>query len=207
MEGPRFRIGDQDREAVLRVLQEAHGSGRLDAEELDERQDIVLAAKFGDELTPVLEDLPEGRHLLGTPPTTSAQPPVPHRAPTVPVVPPGERPRFDVAVMAGHEVVLPPGSTGMRGLAWWAGHDIYLAEAMGPGVTIVLDLHQVMAGHDIYVPPGVRIVDESVAIMAGNDIDQAARGDGSNGTLVLRGVLFWAGSDVHLDPAFIQMQS
>nr|WP_297748191.1 DUF1707 domain-containing protein [uncultured Tessaracoccus sp.] len=58
-------MGDHDREAVLRVLQEAHGAGRLDAEELD--------------------------------------------------------------------------------------------EAMGPGVTVVLDLHQVMAG---------------------NDIDQAARGDG-----------------------------
>lgn len=156
---------------MLRVLQEAHGAGRLDAEELDERQDVVLAAKFGDELTPVLEDLPEGRYLLPTSATKSAQPPIPHRAPTVPATPPGERPRFDVAVMTGRDVVLPRGSTGMRGFAWWAGHDIYLSEAMGPGVTVVLNLHQVMAGHDIYVPPGVRIVDESVAIMAGNDID------------------------------------
>lgn len=47
-------------------------------------------------------------------------------------------------------------------------------------------------------PPGVRVLDESIAIMAGNEIKKKARGDGSNGTLILRGLIFWAGSTVRL---------
>ena len=35
--------------------------------------------------------------------------------------------------------------------------------------------------------------------MAGNDIHKGAQGDGSNGTLIIKGFLFWAGSDIKLD--------
>ena len=41
----------------------------------------------------------------------------------------------------------------------------------------------------------------AVAIMAGNDISPEAQGDGSNGTLILKGFLWWAGHDVKRAPA------
>lgn len=50
----------------------------------------------------------------------------------------------------------------------------------------------------MFVPEGVRVIDQSVAIMAGNDIKRRAQGDGSNGTLVLKGFLWWGGNDVKL---------
>ena len=53
-----------------------------------------------------------------------------------------------------------------------------------------------MGGNEIYVPDGVRVIDRAVAIMAGNDSKPDAQGDGSNGTLVLTGFLFWGGNTV-----------
>jgi len=44
----------------------------------------------------------------------------------------------------------------------------------------------------------VRVLDQSMAIMAGSDVDTNAQGDGSNGTLVIEGFLFWAGHSVKL---------
>ncbi len=199
----RLRASDADRDAILEVLQDAHAAGRLTIDEANERQDRALAAKYVDELGALVGDLPEGlsRHELARP-----RPHLPAPAPSRTDVPTrfdDDRP-FSVAIMGGRDVALAPGSPGMRDFAWWGGHDIHLTDAMGPGAVVVLELNAIMGGHDIYVPPGVRIVDESVAIMAGNDIDRDAHGDGSNGTLILRGFLFWAGSDVHLDKRFKQ---
>lgn len=197
----RLRASDADRDAVLQVLQDAHVAGRLTLDEVTDRQDRALAAKYIDEFDELVDDLPEahaGRELAQPRPYMPA--PAPSRT-DVPTRFDDDRP-FSVAIMSGRDVTLAPGSPGMRDFAWWGGHDIYLTDAMGPGAVVVLELSAIMGGHDIYVPPGVRIVDESVAIMAGNDIDRDAHGDGSNGTLVLRGFLFWAGSDVHLDKRF-----
>ena len=63
-----------------------------------------------------------------------------------------------------------------------------MRDALGPGVTLTLYLHAIMAGSNIDVPPDVRVVDEPVAIMAGNDIQPEAPGDGSNGTLIPQGL-------------------
>lgn len=197
----RLRASDADRDEVLRVLQEAHAAGRLDLEEVAERQDKVLGAKYLDEFDGVLDDLPEAQHLPARNPT--GRPPVVRRSGSVPTRT-DERPTLSFTVMSGREVNLDPGSPGMRDFAWWGGHDIYLADAMGPGNVVVLQLSAIMAGHDIYVPTGVRVIDESTAIMAANDIAKDAQGDGSNGTLVLRGFLFWAGNDVHLDTRGLQ---
>ncbi|NLE97864.1 MAG: DUF1707 domain-containing protein [Propionibacterium sp.] len=196
----RMRASDEERDAVLRIVQEAYAAGRLDIEEAEERQDRVLGARYTDELGGIVDDLPEGQHIVGRPhsptPATAPRGHVPTRF--------DEERKFSFAVLSGRDLTLAPGSPGMRDFAWWGGHNIYLRDAMGPGAVVVLELHAIMGGHDIYVPPGVRIVDESTAIMAGNDIDQAAQGDGSNGTLILRGFLWWAGSDVKLDTRGLQ---
>lgn len=197
----RFRVSDEDRDLVLRVLQNAHAVGRLDVAEVQERQDAALAARFSDELVDLVDDLPEGQGLsIGTgtaiAPSASGRPHVPTRI--------DEPLRNTIAILSGQNIVLEPGSPGLNAFSFWGGHDIFLRDAMGPGAVVVIDGPAIMAGHDIWVPPGVRVVDECIAIMAGNNIEPAAQGDGSNGTLILRGFLFWAGSDVKLDPATVQ---
>ncbi|MGO1383208.1 MAG: DUF1707 SHOCT-like domain-containing protein [Arachnia sp.] len=188
----RLRAGDADRDVFLTALQQAHAEGRLSVEELTERQDVVLRAKFMDEFRGVVEDLPEGRELMAVqeanPATRRAAPP--------PAVGPPER--TSVTFLSGRDVMIEPGTRLYRNYAWWGGDSIDLTAAMGPGVVITLELHAIMAGHDIYVPEGVRVLDESIAIMAGSEVDRQARGDGSNGTVILKGFLWWAGHDVKL---------
>jgi hypothetical protein len=53
----QMRASDADRETVARVLQQAHGEGRLDLHELDERLAAVYAAKTYGELVPLTADL------------------------------------------------------------------------------------------------------------------------------------------------------
>lgn len=180
-----MRAGDADRDDALRVLQQAHAAGRLSVEELGSRQDAVLAAQYVDDLLPVVADLPEGALLQAGPAVAMPSPATTDVG-------------MSVTFMTGRDVDLAPGTSLYRNFAWWGGDDIILDRALGPGVLLTLELSAVMAGHDIYVPEGVRVIDESFAIMAGNDIDQDARGDGSNGTLILKGFLFWAGHDVKL---------
>ncbi|NNV09029.1 DUF1707 domain-containing protein, partial [Geobacillus sp. MMMUD3] len=60
---PRIRASDKDRDAVLAVITDAVSNGRLDPEETAERQDEAIAAKYLDELMPLIVDLPEGNDL------------------------------------------------------------------------------------------------------------------------------------------------
>ncbi|GGP70617.1 DUF1707 SHOCT-like domain-containing protein [Saccharothrix coeruleofusca] len=53
----QMRASDADREKVAQVLQKAHGEGRLDLHELDERLAAVYAAKTYGELAPLTADL------------------------------------------------------------------------------------------------------------------------------------------------------
>lgn len=199
-----MRASDDDRDAVLRILQDAHAAGRLSIEEFDQRQDAALAATHTDDLDGLIDDLPEGRRLPAGIPTYAIAP-APRSRPPVPTRIDEPRP-MSYAVLSGRTVELEPGSPGLNTFAWWGGHDIYVADAMGPGAVVVLNVSAVMGGHDIYVPPGVKVIDECIAIMAGNDVARDAQGDGSNGTLVLRGFLWWAGSDVKLDTRGLQGQ-
>lgn len=191
----RLRAGDVDRDAILNVLQQAHAEGRLSVEELGERQDQALRATYTDQFDDLVEDLPGGRELVAGVASGVAPRPATHLPAT------GVPERTTWSIMSGRMVAVAPGTRHYRNFAWWGGDDIDLTEAMGPGAVVTLELHAVMAGHNIYVPEGVRVVDDSMAIMAGNDVDRAAQGDGSNGTLVLKGFLWWAGHDVKLGSA------
>lgn len=188
----RLRVGDADRDAVVEVLQQAYSHGRLTMEEYSNRQDAALEARFAEDLRELIEDLPEQDALPATAVVRrAAGTPVPHASSSVPM--------SSAAVLSGKTVELEPGRTEMNSIAFMGGDDIYVRDALGPGVTVTLTLNAIMGGNNVYVPPGVRVIDESVAIMAGNDVKTKAQGDGSGGTLVLRGFLFWAGNDVKLD--------
>ena len=184
---PRLRAGDENRDRVLRILADAHAAGRLDADELAERQDATLASRFTDELDRLVQDLPEASADERLPATRGAA------SPAV-----GEPVISGMSVMSGSELRPARGTTRVRRFLWWGGDDIDLTDCLGPGITVQLDLVAVMAGSNIHVPPGVRVVDNITNVMAGNSVKRDAQGDGSNGTLVLNGFSWWAGHDVKL---------
>ncbi|WP_181274824.1 DUF1707 SHOCT-like domain-containing protein [Brevibacterium oceani] len=205
----RIRASDQDRDDVLSVITEAVTNGRLDPEETTQRQDEAIGAKFLDELIPLIDDLPEGDSLHRKLARQTGQAPGPagpgselaRRGPTElsPAAEPGSAtPMNSVAIMSGRQLDVPPGTAEVTTYALMGGDDIDLCDVMGPGVTVELNSYAMWAGNDVYVPPGVRIRDETINIMGGNDIHGPAQGDGSNGTVILKGVSLMAGHDVRL---------
>lgn len=187
----RFRAGDAERDRALTALQRAYEAGRLDLEEMHERQEQALRVVYTDELPALLGDLPEAGELVGLAPVPE---------PVAPPVLPGQVAELPgtVTIMSGKTIQVPAGTQLISDFAWWGGNVYDLTQAMGPGQVVTMNLTAIMAGHEIRVPRGVRVLDQAMAIMAGSDVDAAAQGDGSNGTLVIKGLLFWAGHSVKL---------
>lgn len=204
---PRLRASDKDRDSVLAVITDAVASGRLDPDETADRQDEAISAKYLDELMPLIVDLPEGHDLYRslqrqTGGGTAAGTSLAHSVGPAPLAPgsgPGSQTTMNsIAIMSGRDLDVPAGTSEVTTYAFMGGDKVDLCEVMGPGVTVSLTCYAMMAGHDIYVPPGVRIRDDTINIMAGNGVHSSARGNGSNGTLILNGISFMAGHDVHL---------
>lgn len=190
-EQPRLRAGDADRDATLTVIQDAFANGRLTPSEVTERQDRALTSQFTDELYPIVADLPEARTL---PARLSSVVAHAHHAGDVDAEV-GSR----YAILAGKNYDLEPGQTSIRTIAIMGGDTIRAARAFGPGVTVTMHVDAILGGNTVYIPSGVKVVDNSEAILGGNDVTKAARGDGSNGVLVLTGTSFLGGSTVRLD--------
>lgn len=203
----RIRASDHDRDDVLRVLSAAHAAGRLSPEELDERQSTVLASIYLHELPPIIDDLPEGRDLearireetdVPKPDGTSSA--VQSKTAVVPARPGAGPAVTDIAVLGGSTKTIAANTPEVKCFALMGGSDLYLAEVCRPGAEITIVSMNTMGGSDIYVPAGVRIIDHSVNILGGNDIKPNALGDGSNGTLIIKGFNLMGGNDVQLDP-------
>ncbi|MET0864224.1 MAG: DUF1707 domain-containing protein, partial [Nakamurella sp.] len=79
----KLRASNADREAVAQKLQTAMAEGRLTVTELQERLDVVYAAKTLAELEPVTWDLPGHTDLVPKAPAMPqrAVPPAPAGAP------------------------------------------------------------------------------------------------------------------------------
>jgi hypothetical protein len=58
---PRLRASDAEREEYATIIREAVGEGRLDIAEGDSRLSTIYAARYRDELAPVVTDLPAGQ--------------------------------------------------------------------------------------------------------------------------------------------------
>lgn len=196
----RIRASHAEREATLDVLQQAFAHGRISSEELSVRQDVTLRSRYRDELGPVMADLPEAREFRSRVALASARTWRPQPSPAIrtdAVI--NHRAGMSWSMFTSRAYALRAGQTLVRNFAWWGGDVMDLHSVMGPGVVVVLELHAVMGGHTIHVPRGVRVLDESTRLlMSTNDVEPAAQGDGSNGTLVLRGTQILSGSSVKL---------
>lgn len=190
----RLRAGDADRDHALTIIQRAYEAGRLDLDEMRERQEKALKSKFTDELPALVADLPEGSELQLRPPSDLADV---GAYESLPATGPAEG-GAHVAIMSGREVLVEPGTRDISCLSFWGGNDYDLTQAMGPGRIVTMELNSIMGGCNVYVPPGVRIVDQSASVMGGNGIKSKAQGDGSNGTVVLKGLNLMGGNDVKL---------
>jgi len=65
--GP-VRIGDAERDQAVSLLGDHFAAGRLDREELDDRIDQAIQAKFTTDLRPLFADLPGAEPPAGRPP-------------------------------------------------------------------------------------------------------------------------------------------
>ncbi len=74
----RVRASDAEREEFAQIVREATGDGRLSLDEGDERLAQVYAAKYRDELRPLVADLPAGAQP--EPSRRGGRPPVAARA-------------------------------------------------------------------------------------------------------------------------------
>lgn len=187
-----MRAGDADRDATLAVIQDAFANGRLTPVEAAERQDRALSSQFTDELYPIVSDLPEGA-------TLPQQLSVVHGHANPKPVPAHDMEGPNFAILSGKTYDLVPGQTSVRTVAVLGGDTIHTKDAFGPGVTVTMHIDAVLGGNTIFVPSGVRVIDQGEAIMGGNSVSKRARGDGSNGVLILRGTCFLGGSEVKLE--------
>jgi len=56
-----IRIGDADRDLAVSLLSDHFVAGRLTQEEFEERSGLATRARYADDLTPLFDDLPDGR--------------------------------------------------------------------------------------------------------------------------------------------------
>lgn len=193
----RVRASDEERDYVLNLLQQAHVVGRIDVGELDERQTKALAVKFADEFIPLLEDLPEGQEVIA-----ALRPQITHTnnrtGVTHMVTPMPGQMLQSAAILSGKTILVPYSVTAYNLFSLLGGDTLDLRGAFAPGVVFIVESQSILGGANILIPTGVRVVDESTAVLGGNTINRNAQGDGSNGTLVLRGFSALGGNVVKL---------
>lgn len=194
---PRVRTSDEERDYVLTLLQQAHAVGRLDVDELNERQDKALVARYADEFIPLLEDLPEGQEVVAIlrPTIVATNKRTGHTRQVL--AGPGQH-NQNFTFFSAKKIIVPHTVTSFELTSVLASDTLDLTQAFGPGVVFALGVTSFMGGADILIPPGVQVVDETQAFLGGNTIKRKAQGDGSNGTLLLRGMVVAGGYTIKL---------
>ncbi len=159
MPDPRqMRASDADREKVAQVLQQAHGEGRLDLHELDERLASLYAAKTYGELVPLTAD-------LGVPPPTVLPVPAHHNLPSSRIGgAPGSSTSFAFwsGVERKGEWVVPPTHTAV---AVMGGIQLDLTKARFAQAETTIHAYALMGGVEIIVPEDITVRIDGVGFM------------------------------------------
>nr|WP_042196623.1 DUF1707 domain-containing protein [Kibdelosporangium sp. MJ126-NF4]CEL22221.1 hypothetical protein [Kibdelosporangium sp. MJ126-NF4]CTQ93003.1 hypothetical protein [Kibdelosporangium sp. MJ126-NF4] len=154
-----MRISNEDREQVAQILHKAMAEGRIELSELEERLDVVYAAKTFADLEPVTRDLP----VQSTSPM-----PLPPRLPQpaytavpggriVPGASPG--PGTSIAVMSGvdrkGDWIVPEHH---NAVAVMGGVVLNLTHARFVAAETTIQCFALMGGIEIYVPDDVHVI-------------------------------------------------
>jgi len=192
-----MRASDADRDRAAEVLREAAAEGRLSMEELNERLDLVYAAKTYEELAPATVDLPAAGQApaagLATTPGPSAL-----------------ANRFGgqaagttaLAILGGFvrkgDWVVPPE---LSAVAILGGGELDLRDARFAEHTVTIHAVTIMGGIQITVPEDADVQVNGIGIMGG--FDHSAAGSGSQGgpRIVINGFAFWGGVQVQRLPS------
>jgi hypothetical protein len=153
----RMRISDADRDRAAAVLSNALAEGRLTPEEHAERLDAIFAAKTQADITPLIDDIPNGA-ALATPGGAGVVSERGRRARMVAL--------FGAIIRRGTWQV-PQHMTAVTVFA--SGH-LDFREAVLPPGEIKLNAICALGGLEIIVPPHMRVVDSAWAIMGGIEV-------------------------------------
>ncbi|WP_020673059.1 DUF1707 SHOCT-like domain-containing protein [Amycolatopsis nigrescens] len=181
----RIRAADTDREQIAQVLYAAMGTGRITAQELEERLGEVYSAKTLDELAPITADLAGASLATG----------VPAGAAATGQDSDGTALRKSVAVMSGldrkGEWTLPARH---RSLAFWGGVEIDLRQARLTAQVSTITAVALMGGIKILVPEDLTVTVDGTGIMgsfSGGRARKAERPAAGTPTVRITGVAFW----------------
>ena len=192
-----MRASDTDRDRAAEVLREAAAEGRLSMDELNERLDLVYAAKTYAELAPVTADLPSSGQDKGAELAAGGSPL-------------GIANRFGgqaagtaaIAILGGFvrkgDWVAPPRLTAVAILG---GGEIDLRDARFAEHTVTINTVTIMGGIQITVPEDADVQVNGIGIMGG--FDHTAAGSGSPGgpRIVINGFAFWGGVQIQRLPS------
>jgi len=181
-----MRASDADREQVAEVLRAAAGDGRLTLAELQDRLEVLYAARTYGELEPVVSDLP----LSTLPSAKGSAPSQPSPVTAGPASPDrvGGKPTTWVAkaVFGGiarrGQWVVP---SELRVKAVFGGAELDLREARLETDDVVMHVKAVFGGVSIILPDDVIAVVEGTGMFGGFD-DQAATRQPPPGSPVVR---------------------
>jgi hypothetical protein len=192
-----MRASDADRDRAAEVLREAAAEGRLSMEELNERLDVVYAAKTYAELAPATVDLPSAGQAPGAGlATTSGAAAIANRF--------GGQAAGSatVAILGGFvrkgDWVVPPE---LSAVAILGGGELDLRDARFAEHTVTIHTVTIMGGIQITVPEDADVQVNGIGIMGG--FDHSAAGSGSQGgpRIVINGFAFWGGVQVQRLPS------
>lgn len=187
-----YRASDADRERIATQLNTAMSEGRLSVEELQERLDVVYAAKTQAELVPIVSDLP----VAGSPhaPAASMRRPVGS----------GNGPAVSIGIFSGSDRAgqwsLPESHTAV---ALFGGVDLDLRESQFEAADSTINCVALFGGVCITVPEDVDVQVSGVPIFGGfgdrseGKVKRAAPG---SPTLKVRGLAMFGGVEVKRVP-------
>ena len=163
----QLRASHADREAVAQVLNQAMADGRISVAELQDRLDVVYAAKTLGELEPVTEDLPG--HLVLVRPTPPAMPATFSAGP-LPIARIGGVPdsRTAVAIFSGAERtgqwVVP---TEFKAVAVMGGIQLDLTEARFETREVRITAVAIFGGVEVFVDDSIDVRVRGVGVLGG----------------------------------------
>ncbi|GDY29182.1 hypothetical protein GTS_08150 [Gandjariella thermophila] len=193
-----MRASDADRERVAQVLHQAMSEGRLSLAELEQRLDVVYAAKTYADLEPVTRDLPTASPIAAGPDLAPATAGSPARVSRIGGTPGSST---AIAVMSGVERrgdwVVP---AHLSVVAIMGGADLDLRAARFAERECTINVIAIMGGARITVPDDLTVRVEGVGVMGGFDRRGEGGGDPSGPVLRVTGLALMGGVEVRRKP-------